>query len=173
MNKFFIVLLALASCQIDNDQLMFENFQKFITKYNKKYKSINEFLSRFEIFKRNVKDVLSQNYETFKVGITKFSDMTQQEFSKTHLNRNYYNALEIENYEPVILQENLALPKSLDWRTYGRVSPVKNQGEECDSHWAFSVVCNLEGLYKAKTNVMKRFSEQMLIDCVQTDSGCE
>ena len=173
MNKFFIMLLALASCQIDNDQLMFENFQKFITKYNKKYNSINEFLSRFEIFKKNVKEALSQNHETFKVGITKFSDLTQQEFSKTYLNRNYYNALEIENYEPVILQENLALPKSLDWRTYGRVSPVKNEGDECYSHWAFSVVGNLEGLYKAKKEVMKRFSEQMLIDCDDTESGCD
>ena len=172
MNKFFIVLLALASCQIDNDQLMFENFQKFITKYNKKYNSINEFLSRFEIFKKNVKEALSQNHETFKVGITKFSDLTQQEFSKTHLNRNYYNALEIENYEPVILQENLALPKSLDWRTYGRVSPVKNEGEECDSHWAFSVVGNLEGLYYARWKVMRRFSEQMLIDCDDEDGDC-
>ena len=59
-------------------------------------------------------------------------------------------------------------PDAYDWRDYGRVSPVKVQG----SCLAFSIIANLEGLYYAKKGVMKTFSEQMLVDCDTSDSGC-
>ena len=170
MNKFFLVLLALASCQIDNDKLMLENFQKFITKYNKKYNSLNEYLARFEVFKRNVNFALSQEPDSFTVGITKFSDMTQQEFKKTYLNLNY-DALAVANFAPVTVKNSNAAPSSYDWRKVGRVSGVKNQGS-CGSCWTFATVANLEGLYYAKKKVMRTFSEQMLVDCDTTDNGC-
>ena len=44
MNKFLIVLLlALVYCdkELNLDSVLFEKFQKFIQKYNKKYDSIN------------------------------------------------------------------------------------------------------------------------------------
>ncbi len=55
MNKFLLVLvLALVACESDIDSVMFQQFQKFIKKYNKKYNSMNEYLARFEVFRRNV-----------------------------------------------------------------------------------------------------------------------
>ena len=50
MNKVFIALLAIALvvCDSDMDSLIFNSFQKFIKKYNKKYSSIDEFLSSFQ-----------------------------------------------------------------------------------------------------------------------------
>ena len=60
MNKFLVLLLvALASCQFDTERLMFDYFQKFITKYEKNYQSMNEFLARYEVFKRNVNVALT------------------------------------------------------------------------------------------------------------------
>ena len=53
MNKFFIVLLfAFAACEADLDSLIFQQFQKFIKKFNKKYESMNEYLARYEVFKK-------------------------------------------------------------------------------------------------------------------------
>ena len=171
MNKFLIVFLfALAACQTDLDSLIFQQFQKFIIKYHKKYESINEFLARYEVFRRNVMDTFKEENSLYRTGITKFSDLTKQEFAKIYLKLNY-DALAMANFDPTIVKISNAVPDAYDWRDYGRVSPVKDQAS-CGSCWAFSTVANLEGLYYAKKGVMKTFSEQMLVDCDTSDSGC-
>ena len=167
--KFLILLLiALASCDMDSE--IFTQFQKFIVKYKKNYKSMNEFMARFEVFRQNYISTLKQESSTFTTGITKFSDMTKQEFAKTYLNLNY-DAMAMVNFEPVSAKVSNAAPDSFDWRTQGRVSPIKDQAQ-CGSCWAFATVANLEGLYYANKGVMKTFSEQMLVDCDTSDSGC-
>ena len=171
MNKFLLVLvLALVACQTDLDSLIFQQFQKFIKKYQKKYESINEFLARYEVFRRNVMNTFKEENSLYQTGITKFSDLTKQEFAKIYLNLNY-DAMAMANFDPTIVKVSNAAPAAYDWRDYGRVSPVKDQGS-CGSCWAFSTIANLEGLYYAKKGVMKTFSEQMLVDCDTSDSGC-
>ena len=171
MNKFLLVLvLALVACETDLDSLIFQQFQKFIKKYQKKYTSIDEFLARYEVFRRNVMATFKEENSLYQTGITKFSDLTKQEFAKIYLNLNY-DAMAMANFDPTIVKVSNAAPAAYDWRDYGRVSPVKDQGS-CGSCWAFSTVANLEGLYYATKNVMKTFSEQMLVDCDTSDSGC-
>ena len=171
MNKFLLVLvLALVACETDLDSLIFQQFQKFIKKYQKKYDSINEFLARYEVFRMNVMETFKEENSLYQTGITKFSDLTKQEFAKTYLNLNY-DAMAMANFDPYIVKVSNAAPSSYDWRDYGRVSAVKDQGS-CGSCWAFATVANLEGLYYAKKGVMKTFSEQMLVDCDTSDSGC-
>ena len=171
MNKFILVLVfALVASEMDIDAIMFQQFQKFIKKYRKKYNSINEFLARYEVFRRNVMEIFKEENGSYRQGITKFSDLTQQEFAKTYLNLNY-NALAVANFNPYIVKSTNAAPDSWDWTKKGYVSPVKDQGS-CGSCWAFSTVGNLEGLYYKEKGVMKTFSEQMLVDCDTYDSGC-
>ena len=170
MNKFLIVFLfALVASNVDVDTIMFQQFQKFIKKYNKKYASINEYLARFEVFKRNVMAAFTEN-TSYQTGITKFSDLTQQEFAKTYLNLNY-DAMAVANFNPYIVTVKNAAPEAWDWRDKGYVSPVKDQGS-CGSCWAFSTIANLEGLYYKEKGVMVTMSEQMLVDCDTIDSGC-
>jgi len=171
MNKFILVLVfALVACDMDIDAIMFQQFQKFIKKYQKKYNSVNEFLARYEVFRRNVMETFKEENSSYRSGITKFSDLTQQEFAKTYLNLNY-DALAVANFNPHIVKVSNAAPASWDWRDKGYVSAVKDQGS-CGSCWAFSTVANLEGLYALEKGEVKTFSEQLLVDCDTEDSGC-
>ena len=171
MNKFLIIfLLAFATCKFDVDKIMLIEYQKFIKKYNKNYKSMDEYLAKFEVFKKNVLESFSRSNPTFKTGVTKFSDMTQEEFAKNYLSLNYAD-LNKESFEPVTITKFGAAPPSFDWRNEGRVSEVKEQGN-CKSCYAFTTIGNLEGLYYAKTKVMTPLSEQMIVDCDNVDRGC-
>ena len=171
MKKFllFLVIILVVS-EKDIDSIMYHQFQKFIQKYKKKYNSINEFLARYEVFRRNVMQIFQEENGSYNQGITKFSDLTPQEFSKIYLNLNY-NALAVANFNPYIVKIKNVAPESWDWREKGYVSPVKDQSS-CGSCWAFSTVANLEGLYFKEKGEMKTFSEQMLVDCDTYDSGC-
>jgi hypothetical protein len=53
---------------------------------------------------------------------------------------------------------------TVDWRTKGVVSPVKNQGQ-CGSCWAFTAIGALEAHNYIKTKTMVILSEQNLVDC--------
>ncbi|XP_063682170.1 uncharacterized protein LOC134817025 [Bolinopsis microptera] len=59
---------------------------------------------------------------------------------------------------------------TLDWRDYGAVTSVKNQGS-CGSCWAFGSVAAMEGAYFLATGNAKNFSEQQQLDCSE-DYGC-
>ena len=83
-----------------------------------------------------------------KLPITKFSDLTHQEFSKKYLNLNY-DTLALANFEPTYVNVTNVAPSNYDWRNQGRVSGVKDQAS-CGSCWALATVANLEGLYYSK-----------------------
>jgi len=64
-----------------------------------------------------------------------------------------------------------SFPESVDWRTRGAVTPVKDQGQ-CGSCWAFSATGALEAMHYRATGVLTSLSEQNLIDCNRRSNGC-
>lgn len=166
-----IALIALASCAIDKEEQQdFLKFQEFCAKYGKNYESLQEYLARFKIFRQNLRrmeDRANAN-AMFIEGVTKFSDLTPNEFRRTYLNLdiNVLNTIHFEEAEPIL---HFGAEENFDWLDV--LNPVKNQGS-CGSCWAFSTVANLEGLYYIKYGEHKRFSEQMLVDCDTSDSAC-
>jgi len=63
---------------------------------------------------------------------------------------------------------------TLDWRTKGAVTGVKDQAQ-CGSCWAFSVVGSLEGHHQIAGNKLVSLSEQQFVDCDTNDGhqGCD
>ena len=168
MKKFLLIaLLVLATC-FDEEEA-FKKFQQFVTKYNKQYNSIEEYMARFQVFCNSLRGpfLLGLSYKT---GITKFSDMTKQEFRRTYLNLNF-NALATLNLKPANFVANGVAPDELNFIEQGYLQAVKDQGS-CGSCYAFSAIANIEGLYYTKFGKNKEFSEQMIVDCDTEDSGC-
>jgi KDEL-tailed cysteine endopeptidase len=66
-----------------------------------------------------------------------------------------------------------SLPASVDWRTHGAVTPVRNMGQ-CGASWAFAAVAAVEGVTAIHSGKLHSLSEQELIDCtgVEGNHGC-
>ena len=59
----------------------------------------------------------------------------------------------------------------VDWRSKGAVTPVKNEGS-CDASWAFAVTGLVEASHVIRTGQLFALSEQELLDCTGSQSGC-
>jgi cathepsin L len=96
--------------------------------------------------------------------MNRFGDLTAEEF-KVLYNGMRINASQIVQSGNVHTHDNrFELPDSVDWRTKGVVTAVKNQGQ-CGSCWAFSTTGSVEGMSAIKTGKLVSLSEQNLVDC--------
>lgn len=119
-------------------------------------------------------------------GLTKFSDLTSDEFLNNHLQLNlskkiFERNLNAENSEEnsssdiksINKREEPNIPSVIDWRHKGVVTEVKDQ-KYCGACWAFCVIENLETMHAIKTNKLQQFSVQELIDCAgNNNEGCD
>lgn len=146
--------------------LEFLNFQK---KHNKEYNSLEEFESRFEIFRTNLHKINSHNSQTtynFTLSVNHFADLTPNEFKTIYvtglLQSNRYGCNAFSSSDVNVKADDL--PVSLDWRKKGAVTSVKDQGQ-CGSCWAFSSTAATEGAWAIATGNLLDLSEQELVDC--------
>lgn len=109
---------------------MLERHEQWMENYGRVYKDNEEKASRFKIFKDNVEFIDAFNEagtRPYKLGINAFADQTNKEFRASR------NGLKVPKECSTITSfkyENVtALPSSIDWRTKGAVTPVKDQGQ--------------------------------------------
>ncbi|XP_072381112.1 cathepsin L-like [Diabrotica undecimpunctata] len=151
-------------------------------KYNKNYKFRSVDNERYKIFQKNLRYIEEHNAErglsTFEMGVTKFTDMTAEEFSqwvsRSKSNHNEFfskSRLHTDSlHTDLILKANP--PSEVDWRDAGAVTEVKDQ-DDCGSCWAFSATGGIEGAYFLKNKQLIKLSEQNLMDCDGRSSGCD
>jgi KDEL-tailed cysteine endopeptidase len=154
-------------------------FKDFITKFEKTYKTAEEYAMRFAIFVENRIYVHRMNMDkdqTATFALNEFADLTWQEFRGTY----------VGGFKPSIEKRweglrhlgthkysGAELPSEVDWTTKGAVTPVKNQGQ-CGSCWAFSTTGSLEGAWQIANGKLVSISEQQLVDCSKAEGnmGC-
>lgn len=157
--------IALQEYELDHYE-----FLAYMAKYNKIYNE-TEFLQRFLIFKDNIAYIRVQNSRNlgFYLGVNRFADLTFEEFRLTYL-PNKFETKTIKKYRQI---SQIETPQSVDWRTQGAVTPVKNQGL-CGGCWAFSTTGAVEGIWSISGNPLISLSEQELIDCSSSygNNGC-
>ncbi|XP_031495350.1 probable cysteine protease RD19B [Nymphaea colorata] len=147
-----------------------EHFHEFLKRFNKKYSGQEEHKRRFSIFKSNLLKAMHHQAlnPTAIHGITKFSDLTEEEFSSMYLGLHQIPR-DFSRLEPAPFLRTDDLPESFDWRERGAVTPVKDQGS-CGSCWSFSTTGALEGAHFLKTGQLLNLSQQQLVDC---DHECQ
>lgn len=98
MKPFYIItvlicitqLLLVSPVEVDDEKehQIFSYFQNFVKAYNKTYDTTDELLERFNIFKDNflsLEDDIKVHKPSHTSGISKFFDLTQQEYRRKHL----------------------------------------------------------------------------------------
>nr|BAK00754.1 predicted protein [Hordeum vulgare subsp. vulgare] len=152
--------------------LNFAKFQEFTARFSKNYKSVEEYTTRYATFLDNLERVAKLNQDGRGVfGVTKFMDMTPAEFKATYLG---FKPDEMAPPKAPVARPHRAKRNatgSVDWRTKGAVTPVKDQAQ-CGSCWAFSATEQIESNWFLAGNELISLSPQQIVSCDTTDGGC-
>ena len=145
-------------------------WQVFKTQFKKVF-TVEEEEDRFNAFVSNLKLADMRNADETKGaehGVTKFMDLTPQEFKARYLGYSKANLPEgkhvVESHPP------LTSGAIKDW-TGNYTTPVKNQGH-CGSCWAFSAVEQVETDAIRAGLGIHELSTQQVISCDKKDGGC-
>ena len=148
-------------------------FLNFIVEHNKLYSSFTDLLNRINIFTENnlYAELHNKHSNTsFTLGVTPFSDMTNDEFKK-------YISLSAVDIGNDICKSQVkpsgSFPSSIDWREKNVITSIKDQ-QNCGSCWSFSTTGSVEAAYAIKNGNLISFSEQQLVDCSYSygNHGC-
>lgn len=158
-----------------SEDLTLQMYTEFLDVYkNVPTEKVILHMERYPIFKSKLEKVIEHNMNpdrTYTKGITKFADLTKEEFrAEVGLGApQNCNALQSEEK-----REFIGYPPSFDWRDRHMVTPVKDQGN-CGSCYTFSTVGAMEAHLLIQTGIVGNFSEQQLVDCSTgyDNHGCE
>jgi len=149
----------------NDDSFHWKEFTNFQERFSKRYSNLEELETRFAIFRKNFITILEHNADlkqNFTMGVNQFTDLTPEEFKIQ-----YVGGLkaEVGSYGCKSFSSSASgTPSSIDWRTKGAVTSVKDQGQ-CGSCWTFSATGAVEGAWAISKGQLIDLSEQELVDC--------
>jgi len=172
-----VTIVAVANGQLytsseENQKFMWSGYKE---SFNKQYATAAVEQGAFTAFLNNLKSADQRNAEETRLGgsavhgITKFSDMPQEEFAARFLTSD--PSLKIGMAQTMnatmIPKANMAL---VDWT--GKYStPIKDQGY-CGSCWAFSATEQIESDAMRTLGLSYLLSASQITSCDKTSQGC-
>jgi C1A family cysteine protease len=169
--KLALATLAVSHAATLTSEVM-DAFAHFTKTYNKKY-SDAEWSTRMAIFAENLERINEQNRQHILIGgdavfgVTQFSDLTPEEFKAMYLTYVPSNS----TAPRVNIELDGAPATTVDWRTKGAVTEVKDQGQ-CGSCWAFSATEAIESYSFLSSGKLVSLSPQQITSCDKVDGGC-
>lgn len=122
-----------AASRVLDTRFMAERHEQWMALHGRVYESDAEKERRFKIFQENVNYIESFNREgghKYTLGVNAFADMTNEEFKARYTGLRPAGAPSTVKATRAFKYENVtAVPPTVDWRTNGVVTPVKDQGQ--------------------------------------------
>lgn len=127
--------------ELESKEMARALFQKWKEDHGKIYNHVEEAEERFLIFRNNLKYIVEKNSKRWSlsghvVGLNKFADLSNEEFRMKYLSKvrkpvskvGGGSSLNLRRRSMVSKMHSCKAPSSLDWRKYGAVTGVKDQG---------------------------------------------
>jgi C1A family cysteine protease len=147
----------------EDEKSLWSRFTSFQERFNKRYSTLEELESRFDIFRDNLRNIIEHNSvanQNFTMGINQFSDLTHEEFKAK-----FTGGYKVGSYGCSTFTSSASgAPGTIDWRKKNAVTLVKDQGQ-CGSCWTFSATGASEGAWAIKTGTLTELSEEQLVEC--------
>lgn len=148
-----------------------KQFTNFQGRFSKSYETIVEMEKRFSVFRNNLRNIILHNLDhtqNFTMGVNQFTDLTPEEFKAQFVGglKQDVGSYGCKSYS----SSASGAPASMDWRSKGAVTSVKNQGQ-CGSCWTFSSTGAIEGAWAISKGALINLSEQELVDCAGLKYG--
>jgi len=151
-----------------------DQYDEYKAQFNKVYNGAENDEHR-QTFMANLRLIEEHNAQgfAFTMGVNQFTDLTQEQYREAA--GLGWKPAPTEGTMPVLeahVHNGEELAASVDWRTKGAVTPVKNQGQ-CGSCWSFGTTGGIEGSWQIATGKLESMSEQQLVDCsLFPNMGC-
>nr|BAN20121.1 cathepsin L [Riptortus pedestris] len=165
---YFLTLLGVAlSTTLDE-------WTNFKLAHGKSYGDQSQEKRRMEIYQRNKQfiDEHNQRYalglETYTLAMNKFGDLTEEEFAEQQLGAAVYlDRHHLNTSGSTHIAGGGNLPASMDWRSMGAVTAVRDQGD-CGSCYAISTATTVETQVYLRTGELTPLSPQQIVECSNT-----
>jgi len=188
MNKLvlitlFSLIIALNSLRTTWNKLdKSYTFEDYKREYGKSYDSESEQTSRKAIFESKLATILHHNknpHLSWKMGINHLTDYSDAELKSLRGLRKdlVYRSHSLRGEKspvipgPIDFTAIRDLPKQVDWREKGVVTPVKDQGR-CGSCWSFASATTIESMFAINSGQLVELSEQNILDCTPNPHHC-
>lgn len=174
--SFIASLIVLVNSQLFHpDPSVINRFRNWVDKHKIQSRDNHHLAHMFENWLTNDKFIFETNARnlSYTVGHNAFSGMNSDEFAEYMGFRTNQELFakgskflrgQVNTVEQDVIVDLNELPTSIDWRTKGVVTGVKQQGA-CGSCYSFSSTGALEGIYAITNKNLVSFSEQQIVDC--------